>query len=543
MSDFLIKGAKETNSVTVNLLGEGRHAGFPYDADAGFAFYSREGGFIHPENMVDSILTNPIHYGAGGFEGVRVYYSPYGTVFPELENNIIRLMYSTLAFDDLIQQTAIEELGKEDTKEVKITKVTPRELFEIAGKCEEYRHEPDLPAMQVVKKNGTVEERRIRLRMRAMFNNEIRDFSFLEIDAIMKSLAYSNKLVSKDYFPEGLEMVNSGYFRPAFWVSGEGGLKVPTGGKPMYFAVTTLPWGTYLKAEHYERGLDVVYGPYPRIGNDMATDKKVAGNYNNSAFNINLGAGLLGYGEILALKDNRVVEGSAENLFVVKDCGNGKYRVFTPPVGDGPLPGTTRDRVLRVLHKMRNVDIAYYSPDKKTLENACAVFFTGTGAQIIHIRSVTEDKRLEGLAEGSKLASEDTKTKERLVSVKNSKKRTVMINDGRKHPFIDDVQNAYVKMVLEEKLVRPVYDMDYEALGRVLGLELKDFTTENDREKIEWRKHTGFGDFADEKFKKDKNGGLQNKIFHTPNREVRKLNRQGAQIVERAFRKRGLIRT
>ena len=524
-TEFLIRGPKEIKQGKVYLgnepddpIKDSKSPNFPFDNDADYVYYSKRGGFVTPELAMDSILTNPIHYGAGGFEGVRVYYSKYGTIFPELENNIIRLMYSTLAFDYIVQNAVLEELGNEDVYEVEVKRIRPQELYEIAQKCHLNGEDPHLPHLRKFKKGGILTESEIQLRMRAMCGDEVKDFTMKEIDTIMKVLAYVNKLVSEDYFPEGLEMVNSGYFRPSFWVSGEGGLKVPTGGKPMYFAVTTLPWGTYLKEEDYEKGLDVVYAPYPRIDRDMPTDKKIAGNYVNSALNINLGV-RLGYGEILAFKNGRIVEGSAENLFVIQEKG-GQYRILTPPVGDGPLPGTTRDRVLRVFESMDNVEVMYKSPTKEEIEKACGVFFTGTGAQIIHMRSVTEDSSLTDLAKASRLASENEHGNDKNITIR-SNKRTVMINDGKKHPVINEIQGRYEKMVLTPKLVRPVYDVDYETLGKLLKLDdIKDFTDGEERALYRGGELKKYTDYIS---------------------DVQRKTRMTANVIKKAFQKAGRL--
>ncbi len=523
--EFLISGKKEIKGGLVYLGYEPDYAKdpgtpvFPLDNDANFIYYSKREGFVNPELAMDSILTNPIHYGAGGFEGVRIYYTKFGTIFPELENNNIRLMYSTLAFDNLIQKTILDELKKEDVADVQVKLIIPRQLYEIAARHHENGGEPCLPSIKVVKKDGTIEERTIQLRMRAKYGEKMKDFSMKEMDTIMKVLAYANKLVSEDYFPEGLEMVHSGYFRPSFWVSGEEGLKVPTGGKPMYYAVATLPWGTYLKEEDYEKGLDVVYAPYPRIDRDMPTDKKIAGNYVNSALNINLGA-QLGYGEILAFKNGKIVEGSAENLFVIHEKEDGGYIVYTPPVGDGPLPGTTRDRVIRVIESMPNMELVYESPDKKTMESANAVFFTGTGAQIIHMRSITEDESLEDIAAASRFLSEDGDQRE--LTIKKPDKRTVMINDGRKHQIINEIQKRYEKMVLTPQLVRPVYDIDYETLGKLLKLnDIKDFTDGEERALYRGGELKKYTDYI---------------------KDVQRKTRMTANVIQKAFKKAGLTR-
>ncbi len=480
MDEFLISGPKKLEMGKV-CLRDGFGVEYPLDKDARYVYYSKAGGFISPERFVDTPLSNPPHYGAGGFEGVRLYYTQFGAVFPELESNIIRLMFSTLAFDDIIQKEIVEALKNEDVISIRMKRLTAKELFEKGHECYINEKEPEVYPIELTRKDGSTEQKIIRLRMRAVFENEIKDLGMKEIETIMKTLAYANKLVSKDYFPNALEMVMSGYYRPFFWVSSEGGLKVPTEGKPFYFAIATLPWGTYLDEKHYEVGLDVVYAPYPRIDRDMPTDKKIAGNYVNSALNINL-AKRFGYGEILALKNGKVVEGSAENIYVFEEKEDGRYRVFIPPVKDGPLPGTTRDRVIRVLESMKNVEIVYESPSKENVEKACAVLFSGTGAQLIHARSVTEEKHLQEIAEASRLASEDEEKREVLIVKKDDDKRTVPINNGKKHEIVSEVQRRYEALVLQPENVRPAYDIDIDILAKILKLDVSDFTTKEERD-------------------------------------------------------------
>jgi len=480
MDEFLISGPKKLEVGKVRLR-DACGIEYPLDKDARYVYYSKAGGFIPPEDFKDTPLSNPPHYGAGGFEGVRLYYTQFGAVFPELESNIVRLMFSTLAFDNIIQKELIEAQKNENVASAGTTRLIPKEFFEKARECYASNKEPELYSIKIKKRDESMEEKMIKLRMRAVFENKIVDFGMKGIETTMKTLAYANRLVSKDYFPNALEMVMSGYYRPFFWVSGEEGLKVPTEGKPFYFAIATLPWGTYLDEKYYEVGLDVVYAPYPRIDKDMPTDKKIAGNYVNSAININL-ARRLGYSEILALKDGNVVEGSAENIFVFEEKGGGRYRVFIPPIGKGALPGTTRDRVIRVLEGMENVEIVYESPSKETVEKACAVLFSGTGAQLIHARSVTEERHLQEIAEASMLASEDEENREVLIVKKDDDKRTVLINGGKKHEIISEVQRRYEALVLQPENVRPAYDIDIDALAKILKLDVSDFTTKEERD-------------------------------------------------------------
>ncbi|MEM2908731.1 MAG: aminotransferase class IV [Candidatus Bilamarchaeaceae archaeon] len=522
MSEFLISGQKKLNTRIVYLLNDESNPSFPLDADANWMYYSKKKGFIHPEYAFDTVLSNPIHYGAGGFEGIRVYYTQFGTIFPELESNIARLMFSTLAFDDIVGSKISEIYSHENVEKIEIYNPVPRELFEDAKKSYLEGREPVFGKFIVKKKDGSTEEIRPELRLSAVMGKEVVEMRLKELETMLKALAYANKLVSGDHFPNALEMVMAGYFRPHFWVSGEGGLKVPTAGKPFYFNAATLPWGVYLSDEYYETGLDVLYAPYERIGHDMPSDKKISGNYVNSALSINL-ARRLGYGEILAFKGNKIVEGSAENIYVFVEC-NGRYRVYIPPIGDGPLPGTTRDRVIRVLEEMRNVEIVYESPTKFVVEKAVAVLFSGTGAQLIHARSVNENEDALKYAMASRLASEDVPEEKRKVvfsKASRAKNKRILINNGEKHPILDEVRKRYESLVLQPENVRPVYDMDIDALGKIVGVDPKDCASKEEREMY-------------------RDGYMHD--YKNYLKDVKKKTETGAKIVERAFKKAGLLK-
>ncbi|MFH2105789.1 MAG: hypothetical protein ABII22_00890 [Candidatus Micrarchaeota archaeon] len=80
----------------------------PMDYEASATFLSGAGGFIPPEIAGMHVLSNPPHYGAGGFEGVRGYYSLSGTVFPNLPWNIGRLLFSETGIDGTVAMRLIE---------------------------------------------------------------------------------------------------------------------------------------------------------------------------------------------------------------------------------------------------------------------------------------------------------------------------------------------------------------------------------------------------------------------------------------------------
>jgi len=485
--EFFITGKKEIKPSKVSISSS--VATFLIDKDAEYIYYSKAGGFLPPEQCADSILTNPIHYGAGLFEGMRFYYSPYGTVLVEPWENIGRMMHSATFFNPILA-VEIKKIfdNEKDVEEVRLEPIFPRLYYRRCARAYEENRNPVIELEVIKKVDGkrVVEKRPIELKIQAMHGETIREYNMAELDAIIKVLAFTSRLVSIDYFPGTLEMVPSGYIRPFAWVSGEKGLKVPTilktkegfDIKPLYLAVATLPWGVYLNEDDYNRGLDVLVAPYQRIGKDMPSDAKIAGNYVNSAININLGA-MFGYGEILALNSSKkVIEGSAENIFVIYTGGR-DIIVATPPTGSGCLPGTTRDRLIRVIENMGG-EIIYRPFSLNDLYPADAILLSGTGAQFIHIRSISTLNAAKKIAEMMHLQSENRK---RPLSIKRSDfvEDRKLINNGEKHSVIDVIRSNYIEMlVTNPNLLAPVYDINFSALANVLDLDKTDFMTKED---------------------------------------------------------------
>ncbi len=78
----------------------------------------------------------------------------------------------------------------------------------------------------------------------------------------------------------------------------------------------------------------------------------------------------------------RVAEGTADNLFMVKNGG-----LFTPPVIDGALPGVTRALILRLAGEM-GILACERSLAPYDLHTADECFLTGTGAELISVREI-----------------------------------------------------------------------------------------------------------------------------------------------------------
>ena len=124
------------------------------------------------------------------------------------------------------------------------------------------------------------------------------------------------------------------YIRPiAFY--GYGTLGVPPRENPVYVAIMSWPWGTYLGAEALEKGIRAKISTWRRVGpNTIPHAAKATGVYLNSMLAV-MEANRAGYDEALLLtEDGYVGDGSGENIFVVKDGV-----IYTPDLSASILPG------------------------------------------------------------------------------------------------------------------------------------------------------------------------------------------------------------
>ncbi len=113
---------------------------------------------------------------------------------------------------------------------------------------------------------------------------------------------------------------------------------------------------------------------------------KSASNYSNAAL-ARMEALNSGFDEAIMLNnDGNVAEGSAENIFVVK---NGK--ITTPPLDADILNGITRDSAIKLL-KSKKIKVIEDNLKIYDLLNADEVFMTGTAAEIKSVSRVDKTK-------------------------------------------------------------------------------------------------------------------------------------------------------
>ena len=145
--------------------------------------------------------------------------------------------------------------------------------------------------------------------------------------------------------------------------------------------IWTTPFGRYVENEE---GTRVGFSSWRRIGDNVVPPRsKITGAYANSAF-IKSEAMLNGFDEALVLSQNGTVsEGSAENVFIVRDGV-----VMTPPVSEDILEGITRATIIELARAELGMQVIERPIGRTEFYVADEAFFTGTGVQIAAIVEV-----------------------------------------------------------------------------------------------------------------------------------------------------------
>jgi branched-chain amino acid aminotransferase len=169
------------------------------------------------------------------------------------------------------------------------------------------------------------------------------------------------------------------YIRPiAFRGYGELGVNPLT--SPVEVYIANYPWGKYVQGT---AGADVCVSSWSRLApNTMPTLAKAGANYMNSQL-IRMEAEINGYAEGIGLDTNGYLsEGSGENLFLVRGGV-----LYTTPLANSVLNGITRSCVL-TLAKQLGIEVVEQALPREMLYICDEAFFTGTAAEVTHLRSV-----------------------------------------------------------------------------------------------------------------------------------------------------------
>jgi branched-chain amino acid aminotransferase len=176
------------------------------------------------------------------------------------------------------------------------------------------------------------------------------------------------------------------YVRPLVFKSVEQ-IGVSLAGLADSFLIYTAPMGNYVEIDG---GIRVAVSSWRRVPDcALPARAKVTGGYINSAL-AKSEALENGFDEAIVLTESgHVSEGSAENVFMLKDG------VFvTPPVTDDILEGVTRRLVMGLIQDELHMNVVERSIDRTELYTCDELFLCGTGAQVSPVIEV--DRRPVG---------------------------------------------------------------------------------------------------------------------------------------------------
>jgi branched-chain amino acid aminotransferase len=228
--------------------------------------------------------------------------------------------------------------------------------------------------------------------IRAYWNAEEKQLYALRVKEHLVRLRNSSKIMlmselpSVDEFTEiVLEVLRRNHFeedtyvRPSVYKDTEA-IGVRLHGLTHDFYVLAVPMGDYIDTE---KGIPTRTVSWRRTSDtSIPSRSKITGSYVNPAFS-KTEAMLDGYEEAIVLTaDGHVSEGSAENLFMVRDGV-----LITPSVSEDILEGITRAGIIELAGHL-GIPVKERQIDRTELYIADEVFLCGTGAQVSPVASV-----------------------------------------------------------------------------------------------------------------------------------------------------------
>lgn len=182
--------------------------------------------------------------------------------------------------------------------------------------------------------------------------------------------------------------LQSCYVRPIAY-RGYGEIGLNPAHNPVDIAIAVWSWGTYLGDEALHKGIRMTVSSWRRHDpNIIPPQAKVTGAYINSSM-AKLEAVESGYDEAVMLNPAGFLsEATGENLFIVKDG-----EIFTPPIHSGPLPGITRDSVIKIANDL-GMQVTEQVLTRADMYTAEEMFCVGTAAEVTPVREV--DRRMIG---------------------------------------------------------------------------------------------------------------------------------------------------
>jgi branched-chain amino acid aminotransferase len=228
--------------------------------------------------------------------------------------------------------------------------------------------------------------------IRAYWNAEEKQLYALRVREHIVRLRNSSKILLMNDLPsvdEFIEIVlevlrrnhfeQDAYCRPSVYKNTEA-IGVKLHGLTHDFYVLSIPMGDYIDVNNAIRTCTVSWRRTSDVS--IPSRSKITGSYVNPAFSKSE-AGLNGFEEAIVLtSDGHVAEGSAENLFMVRDGV-----LITPSVSEDILEGITRAGIIEIAGRL-GIPVRERSVDRSELYIADEVFLCGTGAQVSPVGSV-----------------------------------------------------------------------------------------------------------------------------------------------------------
>lgn len=173
--------------------------------------------------------------------------------------------------------------------------------------------------------------------------------------------------------------LDSAYIRPMCFYGSEGmGLRADN--LEVHCMVAAWEWGAYLGKDNMEKGIRIRVSSFTRHHvNAVMCRAKANGNYMNSMMALQEALGD-GYDEALLLDaEGYVMEGSGENIFIVREG------VLHTPDLTSALDGITRRTILCLAEEL-GIKVVERRITRDEVYIADEAFFTGTAAEVTPIR-------------------------------------------------------------------------------------------------------------------------------------------------------------
>ncbi len=179
--------------------------------------------------------------------------------------------------------------------------------------------------------------------------------------------------------------LQSAYIRPLAFYGSEGmGLRADN--LSTHVMVAAWDWGAYLGSEGLQHGIKVKTSSFSRLHVNVSMCRaKACGHYINSILALQEALGNGADEALLLDTDGFVMEGSGENIFIVRDG-----QVVTPDLASA-LEGITRNTAIALLREM-GYEVAERRITRDEVYISEEAFFTGTAAEVTPIRELDSRK-------------------------------------------------------------------------------------------------------------------------------------------------------